>query len=368
MELKVADLVGENGDGEIKMFGAIVGKSLAIRRIFELTVKLAASDATVLITGDSGTGKELVANTIHDLSPRASQPFIPINCAAIPEELLESELFGHVRGAFTGAVNARLGRFQLAHRGTLFLDEVGDMSFKLQIKLLRVLQEREFEPVGSDKSVQVDVRVVAATNQDLSLAIKEKRFREDLFYRLNILPIHLPPLRERPEDIPLLIAHFLRQHGDRKGKTLERIESEALARLQRYSWPGNVRELENFIERLVVLNEDGVIRAQDLLDYILSDPSEQEENPLLSVLNLPPEGMDLDGLLREIENRLILQGLNRARGNKTLAAELLRLNRTTLIERIRKRGLGIPSEHSPQPFLPGLLVRNVTAGDSSLTA
>ncbi|MBI4526345.1 MAG: sigma 54-interacting transcriptional regulator [Deltaproteobacteria bacterium] len=339
-----------------------------MRQIFEFCVKFAASDATVLIAGESGTGKELVAHTIHRMSPRAAEAFVPVNCAAIPEELLESELFGHVRGAFTGAMNSRQGRFQLAHAGTLFLDEIGEMSPKLQVKLLRVLQEREFEPVGSDKSVKVDVRVIAATNRELSQAVRERRFREDLYYRLNVLPVCLPPLRERRGDIPLLITHFLRHHGQRKGKCLESIEEEALRRLEEYHWPGNVRELENFVERLVVLNEDGVIRCRDILDYIQSGSSGGEEPVFVEELSLPPEGMDLDGFLREIENKLILDALKRARGNKTLAAELLRLNRTTLVERLRKRGLLLHRGNGMDAASGNAFVRNVTPRDFSLTA
>jgi transcriptional regulator with GAF, ATPase, and Fis domain len=338
MEIQIKETYGQKQPGH--MFGSLVGQSASMRRVFELTSKLALSDATVLISGESGTGKELVARTIHALSPRASQPFVPVNCAAIPEELLESELFGHVRGAFTGAINARLGRFQLANEGTLFLDEIGDMSPKLQVKLLRVLQEREFEPVGSDKPVRVDVRVVAATNRDLLLEVKERRFREDLFYRLNVLPIHLPPLRERIGDIPLLVAHFLAWHSQKKGRTVERIEHKALEQLEMYGWPGNVREVENLIERLVILNEDGVIRYRDLPEHIRSGHTNRsEDTPLARTLRLPAEGIDLNGVIQKIENGLILQALVRTRGNKTLAAELLRLNRTTLIERMRKKGL-----------------------------
>jgi transcriptional regulator with PAS, ATPase and Fis domain len=365
MELLVSDLAEDGNTGE--RFGAMVGKSPAVRRILDLAGKIAQSDATVLVTGESGTGKELVAHTVHRLSSRCSHPFVPVNCAAIPEELLESELFGHVRGAFTGAINARQGRFQLAHGGTLFLDEIGEMSAKLQAKLLRVLQEREFEPVGSDRSFQADVRVVAATNRDLAAAVKQKRFREDLFYRLNVLPIALPPLRERREDIRLLITHFLHVHASKKGKAVERIEGPALAALESHPWPGNVRELENVIERIVVLNEDGVIRASDVLDYAGGQNHAGDEEPSLAALTLPPEGLDLDACLRDIENRLIIQALSRARGNKTAAAELLKINRTTLIERLRKRDLGLSARHPGGSFSAELVVRNVTATDRSLT-
>jgi transcriptional regulator with PAS, ATPase and Fis domain len=336
-------------------------------QVIELAMKLAQSTATVLIGGESGTGKEMIARTIHNLSPRAQRPFVPVNCGAIPEDLLESELFGHVRGAFTGAGNPRQGRFQLAHGGTLFLDEVGEMSAKLQVKLLRVLQEQEFEPVGSDKSVRVDVRVVAATNRDLQVAVKEGRFRSDLFYRLHVLPLTLPPLRERQTDIQLLFAHFLRFHSLKRDRVIDRVEQEALTLLEQYSWPGNVRELENLVERLVVLNDDGVIRARDFPDYVRDHRDrERQEQSFFSSLALPIEGVDLDNLLQELENEFILQALTRTRGNKTLAAELLRVNRTTLIERMRKRGLEVP----PRPQLSSLPltpVRSMTTRDFSLT-
>jgi transcriptional regulator with PAS, ATPase and Fis domain len=308
-----------------------------MRIVRALIVKLASNNSTVLITGESGTGKELAARAIHEMSDRRGQAFVPVNCGAIPEELLESELFGHVRGAFTGAVNARQGRFQLANGGTLFLDEIGEMSPKLQVKLLRVLQERQVEPVGSDHTVQVDVRVIAATNRDLRVAVREGKFREDLFYRLNVLPLELPSLREREGDIPLLIHYFLHLHMRLKRKSGLTIDSPALEILERYGWPGNVREVENLIERLVVLNDDGVIRVGDLPDYVVHNtaPTRQQS----AAIALPAEGVDLDAVLEKIENGFIEQALERARGNKTMAAELLRLNRTTLIERLRKKGM-----------------------------
>lgn len=327
-----------------------------------LIAKLASSDSTVLITGESGTGKELAARAIHEVSPRREQAFVPVNCGAIPEELLESELFGHVRGAFTGAVNARQGRFQLAHGGTLFLDEIGEMSPKLQVKLLRVLQEREFEPVGSDHSVQVDVRVITATNQDLRVAVREGKFREDLFYRLNVLPLELPPLRQRDGDIALLIRHFLNLHGRRKGKKVLEVDSAAMAALEKYHWPGNVREVENLIERLVVLTEDGTIHAGDLPDYVISNSVPQHQSS--TRVTLPEEGVDLDGVLERIENGFIQQALERSRGNKTVAAELLNLNRTTLIERLRKKGMLQTSRRNLPIAEP---VGNLTDNSFSLT-
>lgn len=365
MKNQADELFSEDREEKALINNPIIGDSLSMRRVFNLVGKMASSDATVLISGESGTGKELVAREIHRLSQRNSRPFVPVNCAAIPEELLETELYGHVRGAFTGAVRSRLGRFQLAHRSTLFLDEVGEMSPKLQVKLLRVLQEREFEPVGSDKGVRVDVRIVAATNCDLRLAIKDGRFRDDLYYRLNVIPLHLPPLRERTGDIPRLVTHFLQRHRCQKGSIVEAVDNEALDIMVKYNWPGNVREVENLVERLVVLNEDGVIRARDLPDYMLDFSPRQQESSLFSSLSLPGDGIDLDALVQEMENRLILQALSRVHGNKTMAADLLRLNRTTLVERMRRRGLGLPPQQIPLPLLPS--VRKVATSEHSLT-
>jgi transcriptional regulator with PAS, ATPase and Fis domain len=340
----------------------LVGNSGRMRIVRAMIARLANSNSTVLITGESGTGKELAARAIHELSPRQNGCFVPVNCGAIPEELLESELFGHVRGAFTGAVNGRQGRFQFAHGGTLFLDEIAEMSAKLQVKLLRVLQERQFEPVGSDSPVHVDVRVVAATNRDLRVVVREKKFREDLFYRLNVLPLELPPLRERDSDIVLLVGHFLSLHARRRGKTAIHVNEDAMAIMERYSWPGNVRELENLIERLVVLNEEGIVRPTDLPDYVIHNATPQHQ--AMAQISFPSEGVDLDGVLEKIENGLIEQALERSRGNKTLAAELLNLNRTTFIERLRKKGM---LQSTRRASLPSAVVNNVTAGSTPLT-
>jgi transcriptional regulator with PAS, ATPase and Fis domain len=340
----------------------LVGNSARMRIVRAMIARLANSNSTVLITGESGTGKELAARAIHELSPRQNGCFVPVNCGAIPEELLESELFGHVRGAFTGAVNARQGRFQFAHGGTLFLDEIVEMSAKLQVKLLRVLQERRFEPVGSDSPVQVDVRVVAATNRDLRVAVRERKFREDLFYRLNVLPLELPPLRERDADVMLLIRHFLALHARRKGKTTIQVNEDAMAIMERYSWPGNVREVENLVERLVVLNEDGIVRHTELPDYIIHNATPQHQTT--AQVSLPSDGVDLDGFLEKIENGFIQQALERSGGNKTLAAELLNLNRTTFIERLRKKGM----LQSTRPgSLASTVVNNVTEDGTPLT-
>jgi transcriptional regulator with PAS, ATPase and Fis domain len=352
----------ESSATDMEAANRMVGDSSRMRAVRALIVKLADSDSTVLITGESGTGKELAARAIHNLSPRRHEPFVPVNCGAIPEELLESELFGHVKGAFTGAINARQGRFQLANGGTLFLDEIGEMSPKLQIKILRIIQERQCEPVGSDRPLPVDVRIVAATHRDLQLAVREGKFREDLFYRLNVLPLDLPSVREREGDIVLLIRHFLRFHGRRKGKPVLQVEPKAMAAMEAYSWPGNVREIENLVERLVVLSEDGVIRVSDLPDYVLENTT---PNRKVSVpVTLPAEGVDLDGFLETIEDGFIQQALQRTRGNKTLAAELLNLNRTTFIERLRKKGL---LNSTRRVCLSKTAVKEVTEPSLSLT-
>jgi transcriptional regulator with GAF, ATPase, and Fis domain len=296
--------------------------------------KVAETDSTVLITGESGTGKELIARAIHYNSPRAERMLVTVNCGAIPEELLESELFGHVRGAFTNAVSARQGRFSLADGGTIFLDEIGDMSPNLQVKLLRVLQDRTFEPVGSSKTVAVDVRVIAATNQELEQAIRERRFREDLYYRLNVIPIEVPPLRVRGEDVALLAHHFLEVANRDKGKRVEGITPEALDLLCAYDWPGNVRELENLMERLVIFRGEGEVRPEDLPAAF-----HRREAPTVSVPRLPPSGLSFRDVVDDFETDLILQALEQTHWNKNQAARLLGLNRTTLLEKIKKKGL-----------------------------
>jgi DNA-binding NtrC family response regulator len=321
-------------------FENIVGNSPALRSVLDVVAKVADTDSTVLVTGESGTGKELIARAIHFNSRRADRMFVTVNCGAIPEELLESELFGHVRGAFTNAVNHREGRFALAHGGTIFLDEIGDMSANLQVKLLRVLQDRSFEPVGSSKTMSVDVRVIAATNQDLETAIRERRFREDLFYRLNVIPIEVPPLRERREDIPLLVKHFLEAASRERSRPVPALAREAEDRLVGHAWPGNVRELENVIERLVVLCGDREIDVEDL-PPALRRPSA----PAPSAPQLPPTGLSFRDVVEDFETDLILQALEQTHWNKNRAAQLLGLNRTTLIEKIKKKGL----EPEPAP-------------------
>jgi len=312
----------------------MVGASRAMCSVFRLVDKVAPQDCTVLITGESGTGKELVARSLHRNSPRAAYPLVPVNCGSIPENLLESELFGHVKGAFTGAMYSRPGRFSIADKGTIFLDEVGDMSPHLQTKLLRVIQEQSFEPVGATRTLQVDVRVVAATHQDLPRLIEEKRFRHDLYYRLNVIRIQLPPLREREGDIPLLCAHFLDVFNRRLRGRVQGFTQDAMTYLIRYPWPGNVRELENMVERMVVLKGEGMVTLEDVRDQHMEDAPGIVEP---AALQLPAEGLCFRTAISRFENELISQALQRTQGNKNKAADLLRLNRTTLVEKIKRR-------------------------------
>ena len=317
-------------------FGSMIGKSDAMRNVFKLTLRFAASDSTVLITGESGTGKELVARSIHNRSRRAKQPFVAVNCGAIPEDLLENELFGHVRGAFTGAQQTRSGRFMTAKEGTILLDEIGETTPRLQAKLLRVLQEREFNPLGSDVATHTNARFVAATNRDLREAIPAGQFREDLYYRLAILSLELPPLRVRREDIPPLVEHFLQRFS---GDHPRSIDEAAMKQLQAYDWPGNVREMENVIERLVTLNDHHEIRVDDLPE-LAGYMKPQVPQGSFRAFALPSDGIDIDRCIQRFQRDMMLQALERAHGNKTAAANLLGLNRTTFIERMRRHGLG----------------------------
>ena len=320
-------------------FENIVGNHPKMVEVFKLIEKVAATDSTVLITGESGTGKELVARAIHYNSLRRDKCLVPVNCAAIPETLLESELFGHVKGAFTGAITNRIGRFEAANGGTIFLDEIAEMSPNLQVKLLRVLQESEFEPVGSTRRVKVDVRIIAATNQNLEELVQKGKFREDLYYRLNVIPIHIPPLRERKSDIPLLVAHFMNQfaHAYNGGKP-KKISREAMDLLMRYDWPGNVRELENLIERLVILVDSDEITPDDLPDRIRNS-SGRAYDIVGPHLSLPDEGIDMNRLIDYMETKLIYEALRKTKGNKNKAAKLLGLKRTTLVEKIKKKNI-----------------------------
>ncbi len=320
-------------------FDSIIGKSVSLGRTLALVEKVADTESTVLVTGESGTGKELVARALHYNSRRANRRLVTVNCGAIPEELLESELFGHVKGAFTNALKHREGRFAVAHGGTIFLDEIGDMSPNLQVKLLRVLQERTFEPVGSSKTTKVDVRIIAATHQDLPRLIADGRFREDLYYRLNVLPIEVPPLRDRSDDLPLLIHHFLDLARQERGSRIDGVSDEAMQRLIDYHWPGNVRELENLIERLTVLVSVGEIQVEDLPPHILSEPLTQAWAP-----RVPSTGLDFNAVVGRFESELIEQALEHTHWNKNRAAGLLGLNRTTLLEKIKKRGITPPED------------------------
>jgi DNA-binding NtrC family response regulator len=312
----------------------LVGRSGAMRNLFQLLETVAGTSSTVLITGETGTGKELAARAIHHNSSRRSSRFVAINCSAIPETLLEAELFGHVRGAFTGAVGARQGRLEQAHKGTLFLDEVATMSPALQAKLLRVLQEREFERVGDSHTVKIDVRIIAATHSELSKMVADGSFREDLYYRLNVIPVQLPPLRERREDIPLLVQHFLQKLGsDYVPPRTVTMSQEAMRRLMAYSWPGNVRQLENVVERALTFSQGRAqIEIADLGPEVEALPNTGDGRDEL----FPDEGIDLERYMEGIELTLIKRSLERTQGNKVRAARLLNLKRTTLIEKLKR--------------------------------
>jgi transcriptional regulator with PAS, ATPase and Fis domain len=319
-----------------------------MQRLAALIRKVADTDATMLITGESGTGKELVARALHLFSRRADRPFIPVNCAAIPAELLESELFGHERGAFTGAIAGRAGMFQLASGGSIFLDEVGEMSPALQVKFLRVLQDGEVRPLGSDKAIKVDVRVIAATNRDLTREIARGAFREDLYYRLQVVPVVVPPLRERRSDVPLLVEHFLEKLNRTRPEHPVRIGDEAMALIYDYEWPGNVRELEHLLERIVILAEGDEIGVEHLPVAITAFSTRKKTpDPALS-----RAGVDLKRAVAEFEVGLIEQALRRTRGNKQAAARLLGLKRTTLVAKMQRR------EMPPEP----IAYHNVVAG------
>ncbi len=311
----------------------IIGRSEAMQRVFGIIRKVSASDSTVLINGETGTGKGLAARAIHAQSARQASAFIAINCGAIPENLLESELFGHVRGAFTGATANKVGKFEQAHGGTIFLDEIGDMSADLQVKILRVLEEGEFEPVGGNRTVSVNVRIIAATHRDLEERVREGRFREDLYYRLYVIPLVLPPLRERQADVGLLARHFLEEFNARGAGQIEGLSEGALAVLRGYAWPGNIRELRNLMERLVVLKDDGFIDVDDLPVKLKS----AEGIPTVPAgIAISDDGINLNSAVTEFEKALILQSLEKTKWVKNKAAKLLKLNRTTLVEKIKR--------------------------------
>jgi DNA-binding NtrC family response regulator len=314
---------------------AVIGEHPAMRLVLDRVEQIADTDASVLIRGETGTGKEVVARLIHGASARRSAPFVAVNVAAIPEPLAESELFGHVRGAFTGADKPRTGRFVAANGGTLFFDEIGEMPRGMQAKLLRVLQERVVTPVGATESIPVDVRVVAATHRNLEGMIADGSFREDLFYRLDVVPIEIPPLRERRHDIPALAEHFRAEVNAREGRAVPGLALDVVQRLCAYDWPGNVRELENLIERLVVVAGSRMVVMEDLPAHLRTNVVDLEN----ATLDLPESGVDLRMFLTQLEERLIAQALERTGGNKNRAAELLGLNRTTLVEKLRRRNV-----------------------------
>ena len=341
----------------------LVGKGRGIQEVRRLIGQVAETDANVLILGESGTGKEVVARAIHELSARSAGPFVPINCGAIPAELLESELFGHEKGAFTGAIAARRGRFELAQGGTLFLDEIGDMPLPMQVKLLRVLQERQFDRVGGGKAVQADVRVIAATHRDLEAMIRTQAFREDLYYRLNVFPIETPPLRDRADDIPLLLQELLNRHAEQH-KGIIRLSQRAMGSLMQYAWPGNVRELSNLIERLLILYPNQIVDVADLpgryrllpceprderltemderdaLAAVFQSPPELDPGIAMPLpMQLPQEGVNLKEMLADLEVELIRQALESQDGVVARAADLLSMRRTTLVEKMKKYGM-----------------------------
>ncbi len=323
----------------------IIGQSIVLEEVFKVLAKVAPTDTTVLISGESGTGKELLVRALHKNSPRWDKPLVPVNCGAIPKALLESELFGHEKGAFTHALRSRAGRFELAEGGTLFLDEIGELDMSLQVKILRFLQEKEFERVGGSKSIKSDVRVVAATNRNLEEEVRCGGFREDLFYRLNVIPIVLPPLRRRGDDILILAEHFLNKYNRRNNSL--KLASEARKLLLNYSWPGNVRELENFMERMCILCDNNRITAQDLPEKVLLAggiepqlrPAHNDGFHWPGLKDMQEKGMDLKAFLDRIEDQLLLEALDSSDWVKNQAAEILGIKRTTLIEKLKKKDI-----------------------------
>jgi len=325
-------------------FDNIIGQSSKMLALYDLLEKVGPTKTNILVTGESGTGKELAAKAIHYNSPRKDRPFVTLNCGAIPESLIESELFGHMKGAFTDAIATKKGLFEVADEGTLFLDEISELPLLMQVKLLRFLQDREFKRVGGTEDIRVDVRIIAATNKDLDEAVREKRFREDLFYRLNVIQIKLPSLRERREDVPLLAMHFLQKFSEELNKNITTISSEALQLLLDYDYPGNVRELQNIIERAVALEVNPELTAQNLRSY-LDDHLQLKKGGL--DLDIPNEGINLEKLVEEIERTLLLKALNRTHGIKKKAAELLGINFRSMRYRLDKYGLNDGTDMEP---------------------
>lgn len=316
----------------------IVGSGEAMQRVFDLVAQVAGTKTNVLISGESGTGKELVARAIHDQSDRAEGRFVAVNCGAIPENLLESELFGHVKGSFTGAISNKEGLFEVAHRGSLLLDEIGDLSPQLQVKLLRVIQEKTIRRVGGTNDKQVDVRILSATNRDLAAEVAEGRFREDLYYRLNVIQVELPPLRERSDDVPVLVSHFVEKYAEELGKPIERVSDEAMRELVAYSFPGNVRELENIIERAVALSQGGAIGVEAL------PPTVTASRPTPGHVVIPEEGVRLEGLVDDYERSLLREALRKSGGVKKHAAKLLGISFRSFRYRLEKLGLDGPDD------------------------
>ena len=325
-------------------FHNIVGKSKKMQEIYRIIAKVATTDTTVLIYGQSGTGKELIARAIHFNSPRREKPFVPVDCAALSENLLESELFGHIRGSFTGAVSTKPGLFEVADGGSVFLDEVGNISLAIQAKLLRVLQEREFTPVGGTKAKKVDIRLISATNKDLEKMIKEETFREDLYYRLNIVPIFLPPLRERQEDIPLLAVHFLKKYSEEMGKTIKGFSSEAMEKLMKYPWPGNVRELENVIERTAVMIDEEMVRPPHLILPGQEEKAGEDHVPMTSDELKQIKKQIREKAVEEVEKAFIIGALERHQWNVTRAADEVGMLRPNFQALMRKYNLRVREE------------------------
>jgi two-component system response regulator AtoC len=309
-------------------FENIIGKNKKMQDLFELVRDIAKTNSTILIRGESGTGKELIANAIHFNSDRIEKPFVKVNCAVLAENLLESELFGHVKGSFTGAIRDKVGRFELAHGGTIFLDEIGDISPNMQLKLLRVIQEGEFERVGGNETKKVDVRILAATNRNLEEAMKSGNFRQDLYYRLNVIPLDVPPLRERKDDIPLLVAYFLEKFNVDFKKTISAVDDEAMSYLQSYEWPGNIRELENLMERAIVLNKSGILKIKDFPIFVSQNEAEEEIN--ININN------DLTEVVDNFEKKIILKALRENNFNKLRTAEKLGIHRSTFMSKLKK--------------------------------
>ena len=322
-------------------FNNILGQCPNMLALYDLLEKVAPTKTNILITGESGTGKELVAKAIHYNSPRKDKPFVTLNCGAIPESLIESELFGHMKGAFTDAIATKKGLFEMADEGTIFLDEISELPLLMQVKLLRVLQDKEFKRVGGTEDIRVDVRIISATNKDLEEAVREKRFREDLFYRLNVIQIKLPPLRDRREDISLLAMHFLKKYAEELSKNIAGITPEALRILLNYDFPGNVRELQNIIERAVALENTPELTPQNLSSYLEQQPLMKKN---LLDLEIPSEGIDLEKVVEELERNLLVKALDRTKGIKKKAAELLHINFRSMRYRLEKYGLNHGSD------------------------